>query len=80
MQDTPLELGGLAVCQGSHELPGFRRLHETYGNLDVERDGLDGTGECAGYSSVPLAAAGRVSGRETISVRCFHLALCRLVY
>lgn len=44
LQDTPMELGGLAVCQGSHRLPGFARLQETYGKLDVERDGLDGTG------------------------------------
>lgn len=44
LQDTPVELGGLAVCQGSHRLPGFAHLQETYGKLDVERDGLDGTG------------------------------------
>lgn len=43
-QDTPVELGGLAVCEGSHRLPGFAKLQETYGALDVERDGLVGTG------------------------------------
>jgi hypothetical protein len=43
-QDTPVELGGLAVCQGSHRLAGFAKLQETYGALDVERDGLLGSG------------------------------------
>lgn len=39
-----LELGGLAMLRGSHRLPGFARLQATYGQLDVERDGLEGTG------------------------------------
>ena len=47
-----MELGGLAVCQGSHRLPGFAKLQETYGLLDVERDGLNGTGASELYTSV----------------------------
>jgi len=34
----------LAVCSGSHRAPGLARLHATYGRLDMERDGLVGTG------------------------------------
>lgn len=49
-QDTSAELGGLAVCQGSHRLAGFSKLQSTYGELDVERDNLVGTGW---YSSNP---------------------------
>ena len=42
--DCTIELGALAVCEGSHAAPGFARLHATYGELDLERDGLQGTG------------------------------------
>ena len=43
--DLPVNLGGLAVCEGSHRLDGgFKRLHETYGLLDTEAVGLRGTG------------------------------------
>ena len=42
--DASLELGALAVLAGSHRLPGFARLQATYGELDVERDGFQGTG------------------------------------
>lgn len=41
---TPLEKGALAVCEGSHTAAGYQRLRETYGAMDHERDGLDGTG------------------------------------
>ena len=34
--DAPVELGTLAMLQGSHRLPGFRALQSTYGDLDVE--------------------------------------------
>lgn len=42
--DATIELGALAVLQGSHRLPGFDRLQSTYGDLDVERDNFEGTG------------------------------------
>lgn len=36
--DIDTALGGLAVCVGSHRLDGFRRLRQTYGRMDVDRD------------------------------------------
>lgn len=42
--DATLELGALAVLEGSHRLPGFQNLQKTYGELDIEKDNFDGTG------------------------------------
>ena len=42
--DIPVEMGTLAVCEGSHRLPEFARLRETYEKMDWERDNLDGSG------------------------------------
>lgn len=41
---NPLEMGGLAILEASNRLPGFEKLRRTYGEIDVERIGLDGTG------------------------------------
>jgi hypothetical protein len=40
--DTPVEQGTLAVCEGSHNDPGFQRLRDTYGKVDIDRDLIDG--------------------------------------
>ncbi len=40
--DIPLEMGPLAVCVGSHREPGFARMRETYGKMDVDRDHVQG--------------------------------------
>lgn len=37
-------MGTIAVLQASHNDPGFRKLQDTYGNLDTEKAGLDGSG------------------------------------
>ena len=42
--DVPVEQGTLAVCEASHRLEAFRRIHETYGRLDVDRDRVADTG------------------------------------
>lgn len=42
--DIPIEMGTLAVVEGSHKLPGFKKFHETYGSMDVEAENLKGTG------------------------------------
>jgi hypothetical protein len=42
--DIPVHMGTLAVCEGSHRLPSFAKLGETYGKLDWEADHLDGSG------------------------------------
>ncbi|MXY95576.1 MAG: phytanoyl-CoA dioxygenase family protein [Caldilineaceae bacterium SB0670_bin_27] len=40
--DTTVDHGTLAVCKGSHNLPSFARIRDTYGRMDVDRDGIDG--------------------------------------
>lgn len=42
--NNPIEMGALAICEGSHKGEAFARLRETYGTMDHERDGLDGSG------------------------------------
>ena len=34
--NTPVELGGLVVLEGSASLPGFQRMRDTYGEHDVD--------------------------------------------
>lgn len=36
--DVNIEQGVLAICEGSHNQPGFEKLRNTYGKLDVDRD------------------------------------------
>ena len=38
--DVPLKLGGLVVCAGSQN---WHKVRDTYGNMDVYRDRIDGT-------------------------------------
>jgi len=40
--DTTVDHGTLAVCKGSHNLPSFARIRDTYGRMDVDRDSIDG--------------------------------------
>ena len=40
--DTTVDHGTLAICRGSHILPSFARIRDTYGRMDVDRDGIDG--------------------------------------
>ena len=40
--DVPIELGPLTICVGSHKLPGFEKLRQTYGRMDVDRDRVGG--------------------------------------
>ncbi|XP_041367940.1 uncharacterized protein LOC121382550 [Gigantopelta aegis] len=42
--DLPVEMGVLAMCEGSNCLPGFRHFQETYGNMDADAINLNGTG------------------------------------
>lgn len=59
LMSVPLELGGLAVCRGSSSDPGFARVRETYGRLDLDRDDVGGTG----WFSEDPEEAGRFGGR-----------------
>jgi hypothetical protein len=40
--DIPIEQGTLCVCPASHRLPEFEKLRNTYGRMDVDRDGIEG--------------------------------------
>jgi ectoine hydroxylase-related dioxygenase (phytanoyl-CoA dioxygenase family) len=40
--DIPMEQGTLCICAGSHNLDGFAKLRETYGQMDVDRDHVTG--------------------------------------
>jgi len=37
-----IQQGVLAICEGSNRLPGFEKVHRTYGRMDVDRDRVDG--------------------------------------
>ena len=40
--DVPITQGTLAICRGSHKLDSFARIRDTYGKMDVDRDGITG--------------------------------------
>lgn len=40
--DTPVEQGTLAMCVGSNHLASFERIRQTYGQMDVDRDNVEG--------------------------------------
>lgn len=40
--DLDLQVGTLAICEGSHRLESYRRMRETYGRMDMDRDGVTG--------------------------------------
>ena len=42
--DIPVEMGVLAMCEGSNRLPGFLHFQETYGKMDADAINLNGTG------------------------------------
>jgi len=42
-QEVSFELGGLAVLGGSHKLSGYKRIRETYAELDMDTDDVGGT-------------------------------------
>ncbi len=55
--DIPVDQGTLAVCAGSHRLAGFGRIRDTYGRMDVDRDGVEGW-----FSRDPLDLSARHGG------------------
>lgn len=40
--DLALKQGTLAILEGSHRLPAWEKVHQTYGKMDVDRDHVDG--------------------------------------
>ena len=51
--DTPMELGGLCVMEGSHRLPGFDHFRRTYGVHDWSHPDNEVIGHSGIYSSDP---------------------------
>lgn len=56
--DLGYEHGPLAVVPGSHRLPGYQRVRDTYGRMDVDRDRVEGW-----FAHDPLDVTGRYGGR-----------------
>jgi hypothetical protein len=56
--DIPIEQGTLCVCEASHRLPGFAKLRDTYGRMDVDRDRVPGW-----LTSDPLEVTRSFGGR-----------------
>jgi ectoine hydroxylase-related dioxygenase (phytanoyl-CoA dioxygenase family) len=56
--DISIDMGPLAVLVGSHRLPGFARVRETYGAMDVDRDRVAGW-----FTNDPVELVDRFGGR-----------------
>ncbi|HZO91722.1 MAG TPA: phytanoyl-CoA dioxygenase family protein [Chthonomonadaceae bacterium] len=56
--DVPYEMGPLALLVGSHRGPGFERVRETYGKMDVDRDKVQGW-----FSNDPLEMVDKFGGQ-----------------
>ncbi len=61
--DTPIEQGTLAICAGSHVLPGFDPLRETYGKMDVDRDSVKGDKTIGWFSNDPREILEKFGGQ-----------------
>ena len=59
--DNPMEMGTVAVCDGSHKLPGFKKFQETYGSFDTEKEvGYEGSGW---FCENPSEISGKFGGQ-----------------
>ena len=58
LSDISFDLGGLALLGGSHNLESYRKLRETYGRMDVDRDMVGGW-----FSDDPLEMVTKFGGR-----------------
>lgn len=56
--DIKIEQGPLALCVGSHKLPSFEKVRETYGRMDVDRDLVEGT-----FSNDPVEIVDQFGGK-----------------
>jgi hypothetical protein len=56
--DTPAHMGTLAMCVGSHNLPSFSRIRDTYGRMDVDQDETEGW-----FSKDPMEIVEKFGGR-----------------
>jgi Phytanoyl-CoA dioxygenase (PhyH) len=58
LSDVTYDMGPLAVLVGSHRGPGFERIRETYGKMDVDRDHVTGS-----FSQDPYEMVDRFGGQ-----------------
>jgi len=58
LSDITLDHGPLAVLQGSHNLPKFQKLRDTYGRMDVDRDNVSGW-----FSNDPVELVDKFGGQ-----------------
>lgn len=56
--DIPISQGTLAIVPGSHRHPGFQKVRDTYGKMDVDRDRVGGS-----FSNDPLEITTKFGGR-----------------
>jgi ectoine hydroxylase-related dioxygenase (phytanoyl-CoA dioxygenase family) len=56
--DIRFEDGPLAVLEGSHNLPSFQKLRDTYGRMDVDRDNVSGW-----FSNNPIEMVDKYGGQ-----------------
>ena len=56
--DIDIPQGPLALCIGSHKLPGYEKVRETYGKMDVDRDLVEGI-----FSNDPVEIVDRFGGQ-----------------
>jgi len=57
--DTSVEMGTLAVLEGSNKLPSFKKLQQTYASMDAEEQNLMGTGW---FTEDPLELSSQFGG------------------
>ncbi|MCH2131234.1 MAG: phytanoyl-CoA dioxygenase family protein [Pirellulaceae bacterium] len=63
--DIDIDQGPLALCVGSHKLPGFEKVRATYGRMDVDRDLVEGI-----FSNDPVEIVDQFGGQwQTTSFR-----------
>ena len=69
--DIPIEQGALAICVGSHKLDSFGPIRETYGRMDVDRDGIEGW-----FSRDPMEIVERFGGQwQTTAYRASDVVI-----
>ncbi len=56
--DVEFNLGPLAILVGSHNLESYRRIRDTYGRMDVDRDNVEGW-----FSSEPVDISDKYGGK-----------------
>ena len=56
--DIDIEQGPLALCVGSHTLEGFEKVRDTYGQMDIDRDLVDGH-----FSNDPVEIVDKFGGQ-----------------